>query len=508
VIAQVAGWARPLVAASAIVAIGVLVALVTVLGLTLGRPALLYLALGGIVFLIPTFVVQDPKAYWLFLLVLSMPFEIHKKITSFMGQYGPSRTLSLNLYLTDAVLLLLLLFWVGRLCLRRENLYFPKIGYIFILYLAWALVVSLIEADSFSLSMIEWWREILYFLSFVYLVNNVLTRLQLRAIVFALFVAFVIASASVIAFFALGIGTETFAFSGLYGSNLVESTRPLILYEGISGAESHTKRSAGIFVHPAVAAFFLEFTLSIVLAYLTAAARYRDRILFGGLFALGCVALYLTFSRAGAAGFIAGSVVFFAVGRWSRLVTRRVFARCVFIFVVAAALAAPLLIASVEARPQTLYRRWELVQIILDAYWQRPILGAGLNNSTAAIKEGEEEGKSSHQRAPTESIHSHYLLVLTEVGLVGFLLFFAFFLHIVMIALRSMRAAETAMKLLLVGIVASFASIAIHILADGLGAHPTNAMLWLYAGLIVAIAGRVQPERIPPAAGRPDPVVH
>ena len=56
-----------------------------------------------------------------------------------------------------------------RGCLGRDRLYFPKVAYIFVLYLAYALITSLLTAPSFYLSFFEWGRQILYFLSFVYL---------------------------------------------------------------------------------------------------------------------------------------------------------------------------------------------------------------------------------------------------------------------------------------------------------------------------------------------------
>src|SRR5206468_6995104 len=105
------------------------------------------------------------------------------------SEYGlsASGTLSLDIYATDVVLIAMLLPWLARLCLRRESIYFPKIGYIFILYLAWSLIISLINAPSLYLSILQWCRESLYFLSFLYLINNIITRSQFRAVVLALF---------------------------------------------------------------------------------------------------------------------------------------------------------------------------------------------------------------------------------------------------------------------------------------------------------------------------------
>jgi hypothetical protein len=510
---QSASPAKPLIAGSAIVALGVLVALVIVLTFAYGRPTLIAFAVGGIVLLIPTLVVRDQRAYWLFLLVLSMPFDIGKQMSKWLvdpvslsDQFGPppSGIISLDFYLTDAVLFAMLLPWLAGLCLRRDSLYFPKIAYFFLLYLAWALIVSLIEAESFYLSILQWCREILYFLSFLYLVNNVATRSQIRAVVLALLVGLVIASGTVNAFFVLDIRMDASGFSGFYKGTR-EATGPSTSSDISSEPLGTTRRSTGIFGHAAIAAYYLEFTLLIALAHLVATERLRDRILFGLAFISGFIALYLTFSRSGLVGFAGGSVVFVAVARWSGLISQRAFAWCIIIPVMFALLGGSLLIGSFELRPKSVSRRVELLELALDAYRQQPILavlGAGLNNGTIVIKEASEaltRKDRSGRRAVAQSVHNQYAVTLMEVGLVGFLLIYIFYWKIVMIALHSIRSVEREMKVLLAGIVGSVVSIAIHGLGDGIAGHATNAMLWLFVGLIVAITRRVQAERALPA---------
>ena len=95
----------------------------------------------------------------------------------------------------------MLLPWLGRVCLRRTSLYFPKIGYLFVFYLAWALLVSLVNAMSLYLSMFELCRQFLWFLYFVYLINNVSTPLQFRSVVLAALLGFIISAGTVVAFF-------------------------------------------------------------------------------------------------------------------------------------------------------------------------------------------------------------------------------------------------------------------------------------------------------------------
>ncbi len=514
-IAQSAGPARPLLAISAIVAIGVLVALATVLALTLVRPVLIAFALVGIALFLPTFVMRDPRAYWLFLLFVSIPFDIYKRTTNWiidwsllLQKYGlpPVETLSLDVYVTDVVWIVMLLPWLARLCLRRDRLYFPKIGYIFLLYLAYMLVDSVLRAESFYLSIFDWCRQLLYFLSFIYIANNVVTRSQLRAVVLALLVGLVIETGAVIALFHLDIGTGHPLFFWVYSADphhiKVEvhgGDRLETLYAGESGAKAHIKRSAGTFGHPVLAGYYIEFILPIVLGYLVTVRSAGQRLLYGAMLSAGWLALYLTFARSALIGSIGGCFAFFPVARWARLISRRTVAWFFLILAIAALLSTPLVIGFLWSRPIAANTRVVLIKAGLHTFWERPIFGAGLNNSSAVLTSGQRVigGKQLLLK-----LHNYYLVVLVDGGIIGFLLFYSFFWQIVMTAFRSLRAAEAEMKLVLVGIVAALASIAVHNLGDPFQGHVTSCMLWFYAGLIVAISRRVQAERAPPDPGQ------
>ncbi len=506
-----------------IVGVGVLVALATDLGLTLLTPAKFGLAVGGFALLIPTMVMEDPKAYWLFLLVLSIPFDVSKWLSAglvdphtLVDEYGmpASGTVALELYLTDVVLVAMLLSWLARVSLRRERLYFPKIGYLFVFYLAWALLVSLINAQSFYLWIFELCREALYFLSFVYLINNVVTRLQFRSVVWAVFLGLIIGAGTVIIFFEQGIGTETIAFASLHDQptaqkksdvqNLtVNNTDSGGLGSEYRGHGSDIKRSQGMFRHPAIAASLCGLTLPIVLAYLIAARKNRDRILFLMVYAWGFTALLLTFSRAGLAGFMLGTLVFFAVGGWSGLISRRVLTLGAVTLTLAAALGMPLLLAYFGTRPEAFFMRFNMAEAALQGYAQHPILGVGLNNGTAAMREGKQVLRDMGiPMPPAESADSYYLAILIEVGPVGFVLFFGFFGKIVTIAFRATREVAIDMKPLLVGIVAGLASLATQSVSDEpLAGHAISGMLWLFAALIIAIARAIQAETRPSSVG-------
>jgi O-antigen ligase len=509
--------ARPLTAVAAIVALGVLVALGTVLALSVIGPVKIGFAICGLGLLIPALMVRNPRAYGLFLLTFSIPLDFSIRTTKWLAepwvlfqQYGlpASGNLSLDIYVTDVVLLAMLVPWLAQLLCRQRRLYFPKIGYIFVLYLAWALIVSLLEAPSLYLALFELAREVLYFVAFLYVANNVVTRVQFRAVVLALLVALVIESGAVITFFAFGIGTaHSFVNDMLYGQNSQpEKAGTLPVAE--SGDWKHVTRSAGTFTHPSQAAYYFEYILPIVLGYLMAARRARDRILFGAILAAGCVALVLTFSRAGMLGFLVASTGFFPIAWWSRLISRQTFACFAFIVVMAAAVGTPLLIDYLETRPEAVSVRLKLIKPSVAAFLERPIWGAGLNNSSSVT-----EGSRSIVVTPTGHgsykmtvVHNHYLIVLVEVGIIGFLLFFTFFWQIVVTAFRHMRAAETEMKILLAGIVSTLGGLTVHNFADPFAGHAVQAMLWLEVGLVFAICRSGQAKPALPASRNSAPV--
>jgi hypothetical protein len=530
--AQPVASPRLLLAGFGIIGIGVLLALAANEAVALLTLTKLAFVLSGFALLIPTMVVKDAKAYWLFLLVLSIPFDISKWLSAWLVDphtlvdlYGQpaSGTTAVELYLTDVVLIAMLLPWLAQVCMRRQSLYFPKIGYLFVFYLAWALLVSLINAESFYLVSFEFCRQVLYFLSFVYLINNVATRLQFRSAVWAVFLAFIIGASTVIVFFVLGIGTETSIFARLHdqavtisqgqafkpgakapaGENLTlhDMGRRFGPANGREGSE--IKRSQGMFRHPAIPASLCGLTLPIVLAYLIVARTHRDRILYCMVFILGITALVLTFSRAGAIGFTVGTLVFLAIGGWAGLMSRRVLMLGVVALAMAVAVSIPLLLFYFGARPGSFSMRFYMFEAALQGYAQHPILGAGLNNGTAAMKAGRQALKEiGIPMPPTESADSLYLATLTEVGPVGFILFFGFFGKIVMIALRAMGEVAIDMKPLLVGIVAGLAALATQNLADDpLAGHATSGTLWLFAALVVAIARYIQAETRPSPTG-------
>jgi hypothetical protein len=503
---------KSLISGAAILAIGMLVAVVTMAAITFLSPAKAFFAFAGLVLFLPVFLVRDPKAYGLLLLTLFTPVEIFLHTTKWLAdphilfqQFGMpgSGTFGIDIYVADLVLAAMLLPWLAELCQKRCKFYFPPIGYLFILYLIWAMIGSVLEAPSFYLALFQWCREILYFVFFLYIVNNVVTTAQFRAVVTGLVVGLIIESIIVIVCFQLNIGTDITNFQLTPDSG---SDKVGYIPVSETGSWSKVPRATGTFAHPAMTAYYIGYILPIVLAFAAAARQSRDRILFGAIFAGGCIALVLTFSRAGMLGLIGSVGIFFLLARQSGLISRHAFARCAFLGAIAVVVCTPFFVNYLQTRPDAIAGRWELIDRALETYWRHPILGTGLNNSSAATE-------GSHHTISRPSgpvllvtvVHNHYLIVLVEVGLVGFLLFFGFFSGSAMTAVRWMRAAGTETKLLLVGIVSAMAGVAVHNFGDPFGGHMSVAMLWLYTGLAFAACRSLQ-ARPAPSSRSPRPV--
>jgi O-antigen ligase len=302
---------------------------------------------------------------------------------------------------------------------------------------------------------------------------------------------------AVILFFQLGIGTESDFFSDL----LYGTASPGTLTVAQTGWWSHVSRSAGTFAHPSHAAYYFEYILPTVLACLMTTRRVRDRIMFILMMIAGCIGLVLTFSRSGIIGFICSSAVFFLIARWSHLITRQVFTLCVAIVALLAVMSTPIVIEFLDFRPEAVSIRWRLIEEATEAFRQRPITGAGLNNSSAATEGSRAivlttKGSSAYRMTV---VHNYYLIVLIEIGVVGFVLLFGFFCQTVVVAFQYIRRADLQLRLLAAGIVSALVGIAVHNMADPFGGHSNLSMLWLHAGLIFAICHAVEVRSALPA---------
>src|SRR6478672_4674189 len=185
--------AKPLIGIVGIIAIGVFVAFGIVLALSFVGTAKIVVGFLGLTLLLPVFFVRDARAYGLFLLILSIPIDISIQLSKWIvgpqdlvDEFGqpPTGTLGISIYFTDAILVAMMLPWLVDICLRKRKIYFPKYMYVYVIYLAWALFIALLEAPSLYLAVFEGMRQIMYLAFVVYIANNIVSHTQFRSLRF------------------------------------------------------------------------------------------------------------------------------------------------------------------------------------------------------------------------------------------------------------------------------------------------------------------------------------
>ena len=271
---------------------------------------------------------------------------------------------------------------------------------------------------------------------------------QFRAVIFALLVGLAVEAAVVIIFFMLGIGAETYMFKSIIEGTKSSSEALGSLTVAEAGSWKDVKRSSGTFVHPAMAAYYFEYILPVVLASFLAVRRPRYQVLLAALYFAGLSSLILTFSRAAVVGFLAACVVFLPLARWAELISRRVFAWFAVGALGVSLAGTPVLVTYLMTRPEAFALRFQILDPALDAFAKRPLWGGGLNNSTALT-----ENSRSVKLLPTgrteytsTAVHNYHVILLLDVGIFGYLLYTGFFILICLAALRRLRDATPEMK--------------------------------------------------------------
>lgn len=479
------------------IVVGCVIAAITTLMLVTLRPILVTAVFCGLAVFLPTLVLREAKLYWLVLFVLSMQFDISKRLTTWMAapwllfeKYGmpASGNLSINFYLSDAILCILVLPWVCKLLLRQEKLFFPALCYIPLAYFGWTGFSSLMRAVSLHLSFFEWVRQLFYFFSLVYIANNITSIRHVRRIIFTFTIALLLQAS--IALIVFQFQSSAYLFSGLYRERTESGSTPYVQPSYVSEEKPDSGdrqvRSRGTFAHSANAAYYFEYLLPLMLLLSFSDNNLRRRLIYILCFAIGCTALILTFSRSGFVSLLfgIGIALFLAPGR--KLLSRLQLTRLVIVTTICFFILSPIAYHHLTLRPESFKFRFGLLETGFEILLKQPIIGVGLNNSSTVDKRFQPK-RYVDGTWEVQVIHNHYLIIAIETGVVGFVLYFSFFGLIMRRAWHCAKSTDRILATLSLGILGSLASIALHNMGDPFGGHTVHAMLWLYAGLVLAL---------------------
>jgi putative inorganic carbon (HCO3(-)) transporter len=248
-------------------------------------------------------------------------------------------------------------------------------------------------------------------------------------------------------------------------------------------------RVAGTLGHPNSLGGYLAMLLPVSAALVMAPVASWYRWLAGSAFVTGTVLLGLSQSRGGFLGYMVGLAVLAALLFAYRLVPRKVLARGALLAMV------PLTIQVVSIAPRLIgfddlaaRSRLPLVGLAITMIGDNAVFGVGANNFAAAL---EQYLTIDYNVAWLSTVHNRYLLVWAETGVVGLAVFLWFLLSMLRRALGVVRIADRTTALVAAGLFAGTLASMVHMTVDIYHNRPLVQLLWLIAGLLIAI------ERLP-----------
>jgi hypothetical protein len=441
-------------------------------------------AFAGVVLAVPLLIMKEPKQFWLSVYILVVLLEgpginIAKYFSSdlfanpewVITHLGvPPGQAALRVFPSDLLFVGLVIMWLCGVAARKESIYFPKIGYLALAYLAWAAESAFWKAPYLYLSAVEMVQQVKYFVIYLYLANAVDSKKILKRIIQVLMVALLVQLSFT---FASKFNPLYKFLSGLYLMPFME----LSAYED---PQFRTTRAHG--THgPQITAYYLESIIPFAAVLFLTSGKTKKRRLYLLLFALGTAAVYLVHQRAGVLGMMAGLISVFWLALLRGLLSKRQMLIWIYLFFVLLSASGPLLIPKLydymAARPSAVRGRFLSFQDGARLIEENPILGVGLNNSTALKLKFSGDG---------EPISTHYLVVAAETGLVGFLLYMCFFGFIAAAVWQLSKSRDRDISAAAIAIFGVFASFAVHTSADPMVKISTT-MLWFYAGVGMAL---------------------
>jgi O-antigen ligase len=431
------------------------------------------LSLGVVLSLLLVLIIRQVRKLLLAVVILDIPF----KVNIFLGHRPDAQLGTLpgwSLSLTTIALVGLYGLWIAEGLARNPGMPRPAFRRSLppALYLGCALL-SLAAAREimFALFAIFLYAQLL--LVYLYIASWVRTRQEVLFVVTLLLVGLILESLLIIISQATG-----HSFDLGFLSSRVDST---------VGAAGELTRSAGTVGSPNTAAIYLTLLLAPALGLVLTRLGRWYRGLGALAFGLGTVALIFTFSRGGWAAFAVSLVVFCILAWWRGWLAPGV----------------PLLIAVMGGLVVTLFQdailarllsadnaaaasRIPLMQIAVLMIRDHPLLGVGANNFAVAMAP---YLTPDFSRIWLYTVHNRFLLVLAETGIGGLGAFLALLALTVRQGWRCAKQADPLLAPLAAGVMAAILGDMTQMLVDVYNAPPQLQLLWLIAGLAVALPG-------------------
>lgn len=347
-------------------------------------------------------------------------------------------------------------------------------------------VLSVSVAQDKALSVFDVYLLFEACLIYFYVANHVRTRQDVSFVVALLLGGCLLESFVIIAIKFTVTATTTWDF-------------PIhIIAENLEG--DGRMRIGGTIGVPNVAGAYLSVMLAIATSILFTNLGKFYKWLAAGVLALGGVALIFTFSRGAWLALVLAVTVFCFVVWRQRGVSLKA---PIVILVILTALYVPFG-GSISARlfgddQGSAESRIPLNMLALRMIGDNPVLGVGANNFTVAM---DQYATSEFRRKWLWAVHNKYLLIWAETGLGGLLAYLAFLIGTLRRGWQCWKFRDSQLSALALGILAGIAGHMVHQGVDLFRDRPMQQLVWLSAGLLVAMRGICTADQQPNLADR------
>ena len=262
-------------------------------------------------------------------------------------------------------------------------------------------------------------------------------------------------------------------------------------------------RASGFLGHANSLAFFLGGLLPLLLVCAVGIDMLRMRLLCLLSFALGLMALVLTYSRGGWLAFIFALVLIggFLMTRQVRKNFGGAFVRVVFLALAAAFLILPFAPTIVTRLTKddhgAAYSRIPMAQTALNVARHNWVTGVGLGNYKIAVWDYDPD-PALKPDGSTEPVHNIYLHTAAELGVPALALFIWILVAFFGGGIHALRTANKTTALFAVGVIAGLGGQCLHGMFElGTFGHPRFVYLSFMGGLLVALGQSVKQKRPP-----------
>ncbi len=453
--------------------LGLFVAVVTTLPIE-------FTALGVLAFLClaAAIIIENPQRLFLAVVLVDIPFHVgvHPNYQTDLASFGALGGFDLSV--TTIALSFLYGLWFVELLSRRvaPTRHVLRASLLPLLYLGFA-ALSLFVARDAVLSSFEIFLIVELVLVYIYLLGNVHSARD---------VAFVVAM------LLLGLLLESLLMIGLYFVRQNFSFAGISLRVDYDPLSPLRYRVGGTVGSPNTAGGYLSMLLAPALSVLLI-PRLQAWLRMLGLaaFAVGMVALVFTFSR-GAWMATAISLAVFGWFAWRRgwLDLRIPLALAAVALLIALPFASVVAVRLLGSDRGAAAARLPLDVIAWRMILDHPLLGVGINNYVLVMRNYVTPDLG---QVWLYIAHNRYLLLWAETGIGGFLAFALFLLSAVKRGWVAWQFHDRLLSTFALALMAGLVGHMAHMMVEIFNGEPHQTLLFLVAGLIVAIS-RLQPE--------------